>query len=149
MALHLEVRDILYMAPLLAVIVVIALGIAAKRRSLLVLVPIAVIATSLGFDMVAYATGSILSSFRYFINAIPLEALLVGGFFATAPTARVARGYRESPAADRPVPMAKTTRRSFWITVPGVLIALIVRARISGTFDSEHWHGNVKSARRL
>ena len=60
----------------------IALVSAVRRRDLLILVPLTVIAAGLGFDLVAYLSGGIIWSYRYCIAAIPLDIALVGVILA-------------------------------------------------------------------
>ncbi len=80
-----DVHDIYYLAPLLPLILIIALIAAGWRRDVGVLAPISVVGGGLAFDALAYLTNSIAQWFRYFLAAVPLEVLLVGCIFATAP----------------------------------------------------------------
>ena len=80
-----DVHDVFYLAPTIPVITIIALYLALRRRDIGVLAPIAVVGGGLAFDLLAYIDNSIQPWFRYFITAVPLEVLLVGSFFATAP----------------------------------------------------------------
>ncbi len=80
-----DVHDIFYLAPAIPVIAIVALYLASRRRDIGVLAPIAVVGGGLAFDLLAYVDNSIQPWFRYFITTVPLEVLLVGSFFATAP----------------------------------------------------------------
>ncbi len=98
-AIRLEGEALLYLAPLLGAIAVVALVSAVRRRDLLILAPLTVIAAGLGFDLVAYLTGGIIWSYRYLIAVIPLEVVLVAVALAPAPL-RNLRGvprFRASP----------------------------------------------------
>ena len=80
-----DVHDVLYMAPAIPLILVLALIVARRRRDFGVLSPLAVVGGGLSFDLLAYVDNSIQPWFRYFITVVPLEVLLVGSLFATAP----------------------------------------------------------------
>ena len=80
-----DVHDVLYMAPAIPLVLVLALIVARRRRDFGVLSPLAVVGGGLSFDLLAYVDNSIQPWFRYFITVVPLEVLLVGSFFATIP----------------------------------------------------------------
>ena len=79
-----------------------------RRRDVLILVPIAVIASGLAFDLGAYVSGGIIWSFRYCIAAVPLGVALVGVLIAGDPL-RVFAGKKsaKAPSADQSVGAAK------------------------------------------
>jgi len=112
--LRFEAHVIEYMAPLLPLIVLLALALAWRRKDPLVVVPVATVGAGLAFDVAAFLTGGLLPSYRYWITAIPLEALLAG--VVLAPGRRVqgrgGLGIVDS-AADR------SLGAGFW-TRPGV-----------------------------
>jgi hypothetical protein len=81
----LEVQALEYLAPLLPVLVIIALLVAWRRRDPLVLIPLSVVGGALLFDVVGYLSGSIIWSFRYFIASVPTEMLMVGVILAAVP----------------------------------------------------------------
>jgi len=85
-----DVHDVFYLAPVIPIIAIIAMYLAWRRRDIGVLAPITVVGGGLAFDLLAYINNSIQPWFRYFITAVPLEVLLVGSFFATAPALLVA-----------------------------------------------------------
>ncbi len=94
-----DVRDVFYLAPTLPLLLVVVLLVARKKRDLGVLAPIAILGGALSFDLLAYLNNSIQPWFRYFITAIPLEVLLVGGLCATTPAViRAARDVPPKPA---------------------------------------------------
>ena len=80
-----DIRDVSYLAPTLPVLLILAVFCAARRRDIGILAPLAVVGSAVAFDGLAYVSGSIAWWFRYFIAAIPLEVLLAGCIFATAP----------------------------------------------------------------
>jgi hypothetical protein len=82
-AIELEGKAVFYLAPLLVVAAFWAVLTAVRRRDILILVPISVIASGLAFDLVAYVSGGIIWSFRYCIATIPLDIALVGIALAT------------------------------------------------------------------
>ncbi len=88
-AVALEGKALLYLAPLLGVAVLLAVASAIRRRDLLLLAPVGVIASGLAFDLVAYVSGGIIWSLRYMIATIPLDIALVGVLLAAAPVRTV------------------------------------------------------------
>jgi hypothetical protein len=80
-----DVHDVLYMAPAIPLILIVALVVARRRRDFGLLAPLAVVGGGLSFDLLAYVDNSIQPWFRYFMTAVPLEVLLVGSLLATAP----------------------------------------------------------------
>ena len=110
-----DVHDVLYLAPLLPLIAIIALYLARRRRDVGVFAPITVVGGGLAFDLLAYIDNSIQPWFRYFITAVPLEVILVGSLFATAPAF-----LRVGTAA----PITRRARGWLW-TGLGVLTSLV------------------------
>jgi hypothetical protein len=125
-ALTFESHAIEYLAPLLPLVALIALTVALHRRDVLVFAPIAVVGASLGFDMAAYVTGSIISSFRYFIEAVPLDILLVGSLFATARARKASTADAGSPTFRRQSTVGGKAPRSKWVAAAGAFAAVIV-----------------------
>jgi hypothetical protein len=80
-----DIHDVLYLAPTIIPVLVLAFVLAYRRRDYGLLAPLAIVGGGLGFDLLAYITDSIQPWFRYFITSVPLEVLLVGSFFATIP----------------------------------------------------------------
>ena len=85
-----EGRVLEYLAPLLPVILVGSVVMAWWRKHALALMVVAVCGSALVFDLAAYLNGGIIDSYRYFIAAVPLEALLVGCLLARPPMPRTA-----------------------------------------------------------
>jgi hypothetical protein len=83
-----DVHDVFYLAPAIPLLIVVALVMARRRRDLALLAPLAIVGGGLAFDLLAYVDNSIQPWFRYFILSVPLEVLLVGSFFAAAPSVR-------------------------------------------------------------
>ena len=80
-----DVHDILYLAPIIPLIVILAAWVSIRRKDLGILAPLSVVGGGLAFDALAYIANSIAEWFRYFIAAVPLEVLLVGCIVATSP----------------------------------------------------------------
>jgi len=80
-----DVHDVLYLAPMILVILALAIVLSLRRRDVGILAPLSVLGAGVGFDALAYITNSIAQWFRYFLAAVPLEVLLVGCIFATTP----------------------------------------------------------------
>jgi len=103
---------------------VIALVSAVRRRDLLILVPLTVIAAGLGFDLVAYLTGGIIWSYRYLIAVLPLEVVLVGVALAPAPL-RDLKGVPRFTAMPNPRPSLRPS--AFWARsgMPVVILTVV------------------------
>jgi hypothetical protein len=96
--IRLEAQALWYLAPLLAVILLVALIMAWSRRDPLVLVPLAVVGAGLAFDLAAYLSNTIIWSFRYLIAAVPTEALLIGVILSAGPNREAApAGFPREP----------------------------------------------------
>ena len=80
-----DLHAVLYLAPTIPIVLFLAIDIATRRRDFGLLAPLAIVGGGLAFDLLSYAANSIQPFYRYFITAVPLEILLVGGLFATAP----------------------------------------------------------------
>ncbi len=68
--------------PLLPVVLIVAVILAARRHDARVLAPLTVLGGAFGFDVFALLKNDIQPFYRYFIVAIPLAVLLVGGIAA-------------------------------------------------------------------
>jgi hypothetical protein len=90
-SIDLEGKALLYLAPLLVVSALLAAVTSFRRRDVLVLVPVCVIASGLAFDLVSYVSGGIIWSLRYCIATVALNVVLVGVAMA-APPVRTLRG---------------------------------------------------------
>jgi hypothetical protein len=108
-----DVHDLSYLAPTIPVILVLAIVVAVIRRDIGIVAPIVVIGGGLAFDALAYINNSIQPWFRYFLTTVPLEVLLVGSLFATA------------PALIRSVPQTTRARRRLQGPALSALYALI------------------------
>ena len=141
-AVHLEGEALLYLAPLLAVAAVLAVLAALRRRDILILVPISVIASGLAFDLGAYVSGGIIWSFRYCIAAVPLDAALVGVILAAAPV-RTLKGVPRMKTQSKSgiarrhwgTPRNRALRGAVLAAVAVVLIAPSVPASAAGMFN--------------
>jgi hypothetical protein len=132
--LRLEAHALEYLAPLLVLIIVVAVVMAWRRRDPLVLVPIAVLGGGLAFDLGGYLTNSIIWSFRYVIATIPLEVLLVGVILAAARERAPGPPETVSPSARR--------WRPGMLSAVGVIVAVValvpsVPATAAGMFNPQ------------
>ncbi len=66
------------MAPLLPVLIALAVVIAIRRRSIEVLIPLAIFGGGIGFTLLSYLDNTIFPWFRFYILAIPFEVVLTG-----------------------------------------------------------------------
>ena len=77
-----ELQALDSLAPLLVIVLLASILVAVKRRDPRIMAPLAVLGGALGFDMLAFLDNTIENFFRYWIVAVPLEVLLVGGLLA-------------------------------------------------------------------
>ena len=75
-------HNIEYLAPLLPIVLVLAILFAVRRRDLRVLAPLAILGGSVTFDTLGLLAGFLEPWYRYFIVCVPLEILLVGCILA-------------------------------------------------------------------
>jgi hypothetical protein len=130
LALHARITQdlhaIFYMAPTIPVILIVAAVLAIRRRDIGILAPLTIVGGGAAFDLLAYLTNEIQPFFRYFIALVPLEVLLVGGMFATAPALLhpIAQSW---PAAETRTRAPARKRPRTFATV-AVLLALCLAA---------------------
>jgi hypothetical protein len=79
-----EARALEAIAPLLPILLIAALFIALRRRDGQILVPMAVFGGGIAFTLLSYLDNQIFPWFRFYILAVPLEVLLVGGILASS-----------------------------------------------------------------
>jgi len=72
------------LAPLLPLVLGVALAVAWRRRDHAVLIPLAVLGGGLAFDLVAYDGGSLFPWLRYYILVIPIDVLVLGSLLTTS-----------------------------------------------------------------
>ena len=85
----------LVLAPLIVVAAVGAAVLAWRRRDPALLAPVGVLASVLGFELLAYLSGSLFGFLRYQIAVVPLAVVLTGYLFSAAPSVvPVGRGGR-------------------------------------------------------
>jgi len=82
------VHNVEYLAPLLPVVLVLAIFFAARRRDLRILAPLAILGGSVTFDALGLLGGFLEPWYRYFIVSVPLDVMLVGCILAHGSTAR-------------------------------------------------------------
>ncbi len=78
-----ELTDLGHMAPLLPIILILALFFVCKRKDWQMLAPIAVLGGGLAFDMFSYLEDQVFPWYRFYILCIPLSVILTG--FVLAP----------------------------------------------------------------
>lgn len=124
-----EIHTITSLAPLLVLILLVAIEVALRRKDFMILGPISVVGGALAFDAAAYLNNSIQDFYRYFITTVPLEVLLVGSLFAVAvPSGRAINAQQE----DGPSPPGPGRRRTVAAVVAVVVsLALLVPALIT------------------
>lgn len=136
------VRGVLSLAPLLAVATVAASVKAIKERDLRLLAALSVLGGVEMFEVAAFATGKILTSYRYLIYAIPL--MMVVAAFLAAPLAKTAAEIREErvEAAEgwtpRYLPVRRRQRALF--SLSGAVAAIILVAPGCFTTYGEMFH---------
>ena len=93
-----DVHDVLWLAPTLGLLVAVAVIVAVRRRDTGLLAPITVVGGGLLFSLFSFAAGLSPDYLRYYIAAVPLEVLIAGSLFATAPAVVGAPHRRAWPA---------------------------------------------------
>ncbi len=81
-------HNVEYLAPLLPVVLVLAIFFAARRRDLRILAPLTILGGSVTFDALGLLVGFLEPWYRYFIVSVPLDVMLVGCILAQGSTAR-------------------------------------------------------------
>lgn len=77
-----DVHNLEYLAPLLPLVLVLAVVFSARRRDIGILAPLAVLGGSVLFDAVGLLVGFLEPWYRYFIVSVPLDVMLVGCILA-------------------------------------------------------------------
>ena len=107
-AAHL-VHNLEYLAPLLPVVLVLAIFFSVRRRDLRILAPLAILGGSVTFDALGLLDGFLEPWYRYFMVSVPLEVLLVGCILARGST--IARTTALFPATGETSPAKRRRGR--------------------------------------
>lgn len=121
-----EAKAIAYMAPLLVLIVVLALAVAVVRRNIGVAAVVAILSGGLGFTLASYAANAIFDWYRYYILVAPIAVLLVGSLFAVPVRLRMLREQSEPSV----VPVTKQSPLA--LKVAGSVAACVVSVALLG-----------------
>jgi hypothetical protein len=118
-------HNIEYLAPLLPVVLVLALLFSARRRDIRILAPLAVLGGSVAFDTLGLLVGFLEPWYRYFIVSVPLDVMLVGCIFAggTATARASTSAQQTSPAT---VPVEHGRRNSFAANAIGIAVVVLL-----------------------
>ena len=111
-----------YLAPLIPVVLVLAIFFAARRRDLRILAPLAILGGSVTFDALGLLSGFLEPWYRYFIVSVPLEVMLVGCILARGGTAPWSSGSVQVPQGTDSVRGRRT--REFAASVFGVFVVV-------------------------
>jgi hypothetical protein len=122
-----EAVALVFLAPALPVVAVLALALAWRRRELQALVPVAILGGGLAFILLSYFHGLLFPWLRYYILVIPLGVLLAG--YVLSPSSRPAleRGHSgadRAPSRDS----ARSKRRTKVIGVIGATASFVALA---------------------
>ncbi len=99
-----EARALEAMAPLLPVLLLVAVVVALRRKDVQVLAPVAVLGGGIMFTLLGYLDNQVFPWFRFYILCAPLEVLLLASIVAPRPGSPdhpVAPGRWRAPAAMR------------------------------------------------
>lgn len=95
-------HNVEYLAPLLPLVLVVAIACSARRRDLRIFAPLAILGGSVTFDALGLLAGFLEPWYRYFIVSVPLDVMLVGCILAqggnVATAARSARTQTSVPS---------------------------------------------------
>jgi 4-amino-4-deoxy-L-arabinose transferase-like glycosyltransferase len=114
-----DARSIEYLAPLIPVVLIVALVMAYRQRDARVFGPIAILGGSLAFDALGVITNSLEPWYRYFLTSVPLEVLLVGCIVATT---------RDTTHPNKIGSPGSVGRRVPWKTLAGALFVILMIA---------------------
>lgn len=137
-----DANSIEYLAPLLPVILVLALILALRRRDLRALGPLAVLGGSLAFDALGVITNSIEPFYRYYLSAVPLDVLLVGCVVAAAPGSSSLARNSHPGVGTRSVPLKAIVATVFVIVVgaasiPASALGIFAKKNVQSTESQE------------
>ncbi len=133
-----DLRSIEYLAPVIPVVLVVALAFGLKRHDARVLGPLAVLGGSLAFDGLGVLANYLIPWYRFFLISVPLDVLLVGCVVAGPPGALHSfRIGRQQVGAPRRIELKTITALLLVIVVIGASIP----AAALGMF-SKSIHGN-------
>lgn len=131
-------HNVEYLAPLLPVVLVLAIFFAARRRDLRILAPLAILGGSVTFDGLGLLVGFLEPWYRYFIVSVPLDVMLVGCILAqgssVATNSRLAREPSTSSVKWRPA--RELAAGAFGVVVVVALLGVSVPSAGRGIFAS-------------
>jgi hypothetical protein len=118
------IHNLEYLAPLLPIVLVLAIVFAARRRDLRILAPLAILGGSVTFDTLGLLVGFLEPWYRYFIVSVPLDVMLVGCILAQGGTVRTSDSAR-APSESRPVRSRRTREYAAGLIGVVVVVALL------------------------
>jgi hypothetical protein len=118
------IHNVEYLAPLLPVVVVLAIFFAARRRDLRILAPLAILGGSVTFDALGLLSGFLEPWYRYFIVSVPLDVMLVGCILAQKGTATTSTASAGSAIAASSAKWRRT--RGFAAGAVGVVVVVVL-----------------------
>jgi hypothetical protein len=116
------VHNLEYLAPLLPVVLVLAIAFAARRRDLRILAPLAILGGSVTFDTLGLLDGFLEPWYRYFMMSVPLDVMLVGCILARGGTGARAPHRARTPAKADPNHLRRT--KDLGANIVGVIVVV-------------------------
>ncbi|MGO8861211.1 MAG: hypothetical protein ACLQRH_10675 [Acidimicrobiales bacterium] len=130
-------HNVEYLAPLLLVVLILAIFFAARRRDLRILAPLAILGGSVTFDALGLLTGFLEPWYRYFIVSVPLDVMLVGCILAQGSSVATNAGVAPAPVRASSVKWRRTRELAvgaFGVVVVVALLGVSVPSAGRGIF---------------
>lgn len=114
-------HNVEYLAPLLPLVLVLAIFFSIRRSDLRILAPLAILGGSVTFDALGLLVGFLEPWYRYFIVSVPLDVMLVGCILAQGGVAEATR-----PARVQVDPPPAKSERDKWFAVSVIGVVVVV-----------------------
>ena len=119
-------HNVEYLAPLLPIVLVLAVFFAVRRRDLRIFAPLAILGGSVIFDTLGLLAGFLEPWYRYFIVSVPLDVMLVGCILAQGGAAAT------TSASAAPSGTASSDERGKGKAVAGNVIGIVMVVALLG-----------------
>ena len=121
-------HNVEYLAPLLPIVLVLAVFFAVRRRDLRIFAPLAILGGSVIFDTLGLFAGFLEPWYRYFIVSVPLDVMLVGCILAQGGAAATT----SASASAAPSGTASSDERGKGKAVAGNAIGIVMVVALLG-----------------
>jgi hypothetical protein len=118
-------HNVEYLAPLLPVVLVLAIVFSARRRDLRILAPLAILGGSVTFDALGLLAGFLEPWYRYFIVSVPLDVMLVGCILAQGSTVAATSGVARASGGTSSAKSRRTRDYAAGVIGVGAVVVLL------------------------